>query len=118
MEPAFFFCLQMNILGIPFLLFMNLDFLQIILRRIFMLRWISFHVFWYCKTDYRESILILNLFSFLYNLAQCITILCFLNFHRNTVEIQIIVPYYKFNIDIRELFLDVWCIFFIQVCGS
>ena len=34
-------------------------------------------------------------------------------FLKKLVEIQIIIPYYKFNIDIRKLFLDVWCISFI-----
>ncbi len=37
-------------------------------------------------------------------------------FIQKPVEIQIIITYYKFHIDIRKLFLDVWCIFVIQAC--
>ena len=37
-------------------------------------------------------------------------------FIQKPVEIQIIIAYYKFHIDIRKLFLDVWCIFVIQAC--
>ena len=36
-------------------------------------------------------------------------------FIKELVEIQIIIPYNKLDIDIRKLFLDIWCIFFIQV---
>ena len=36
-------------------------------------------------------------------------------FVEKPVEIQIIIPYYKFNLDIRQLFLDIGCIFFIQL---
>ena len=43
-----------------------------------------------------------------YNIRQSIV------FIQKPVEIQIIIAYYKLNIDIRELFLDVRCIFFIQ----
>ena len=38
-------------------------------------------------------------------------------FIKELVEIQIIIPYNKLDIDIRKLFLDIWCIFFIQVCA-
>ena len=38
-------------------------------------------------------------------------------FIQKTIEIQIIIAYYKFNVDIRKLFLDVWRIFFIQLCA-
>ena len=41
---------------------------------------------WCCKAGYSKSILVLNLFSILYNFTQCITIIRFLNFHRNTTE--------------------------------
>ena len=34
------------------------------------------------------------------------------------VEIQVIITYHKFNINIRKLFLDVWCIFFILAAWS
>ena len=37
-------------------------------------------------------------------------------FIQKPVEIQVIIAYYKFHIDIRKLFLDVWCIFFIHAC--
>ena len=46
-----------------------------------------------------------------YNIRQSIVFL------KESVKIQIIIAYNKFNLDIRELFLDVWCIFFIQVCA-
>ena len=42
MEPAFFPCFLMNIFKIPFSLFMNLDFFQIIFLRIFMFRRMQF----------------------------------------------------------------------------
>ena len=42
MEPAFFSCFLMNIFKIPFFLFMNLDFFQIIFLRIPMIPWIQF----------------------------------------------------------------------------
>ena len=35
-------------------------------------------------------------------------------FIKKFIKIQIIIADYKFNIDIRKLFLDVWCIFIIQ----
>ena len=38
-------------------------------------------------------------------------------FIQKPVEIQIIISYYKLDIDIRELFLDVRRIFFIQLCA-
>ena len=38
-------------------------------------------------------------------------------FIKKLIKIQIIIAYYKFNIDIRELLLDVWCIFIIQACA-
>ena len=38
-------------------------------------------------------------------------------FIQKTIEIQIIIAYYKFNVDIRKQFLDVWRIFFIQLCA-
>ena len=38
-------------------------------------------------------------------------------FIKKFIKIQIIIADYKFNIDIRKLFLDVWCIFFIQLRG-
>ena len=38
-------------------------------------------------------------------------------FIKKLIKIQIIIAYYKFNIDIRKLFLNVWCIFFIQICA-
>ena len=46
-----------------------------------------------------------------YNIRQSIVFL------KESVKIQIIIAYNKFNLDIRELFLNVWCIFFIQVCA-
>ena len=46
-----------------------------------------------------------------YNIRQSII------FFKKLIKIQVIIPYYKFNIDIRELFLNVWCIFFIEVCA-
>ena len=38
-------------------------------------------------------------------------------FIQEPVEIQVIVPDYKFNIDIRKLLLDIGGVFFIELCG-
>ena len=38
-------------------------------------------------------------------------------FIQKSVEIQIVIAHYKFNIDVRKLLLNVWCICFIQLCG-
>ena len=47
---------------------------------------ISFHVFWYRQTGYRECIIVLNFFSIFCNVAQCITIICFFDFHGYTAD--------------------------------
>ena len=38
-------------------------------------------------------------------------------FHQEFVEIQVVISHHKFNVDVRELRLEVWRILIIQVCA-
>lgn len=38
-------------------------------------------------------------------------------FIQEPVEIQVIVPDYKLNVDIRKLLLEIGRVFFIELCG-
>ena len=81
MKPAFFPCFLMNIFKIPFSLFMNLDFLQIIFLRIFIFCWMQFPQ----NTNISTNLFYRNTQQLFHIRADVICLICFCIQHQKDV---------------------------------
>ena len=81
MKPAFFPCFQMDIFKIPFSLFMNLDFLQIIFLRVFMLCRMQFSQ----NTNIFTNLFYSNAQQFFHIRTDVICLVCFCIQHQENI---------------------------------